>query len=67
MLGESTGLKPLWVVFAITVGGSLWGVIGMFLGVPIVAVISYILNIIVEHFLNKKNVTVTPYDSPDEM
>lgn len=39
----------------------------MFLGVPIVAVISYILNIIVEHFLNKKNVTVTPYDSPDEM
>lgn len=67
ILGESTGLKPLWVIFAITVGGSLWGVIGMFLGVPIVAVISYILNIIVEHFLNKKNVTVTPYDSPDEM
>ncbi len=67
ILGESTGLKPLWVIFAITVGGSLWGVLGMFLGVPIVAVISYILNIIVEHFLNKKNVTVTPYNSPDEM
>lgn len=67
ILGESTGLKPLWVIFAITVGGSLWGVIGMFLGVPVVAVIGYILNIIVDHFLNKKNVTVSPYDSPDEM
>ena len=67
ILGESTGLRPLWVIFAITVGGSLCGVLGMFLGVPVVAVIGYILNIIVDHFLKKKDVTVTPYDSPDEM
>ena len=67
ILGQSTGLRPLWVIFAITVGGSLCGVLGMFLGVPVVAVIGYILNIIVDHFLKKKDVTVTPYDSPDEM
>ena len=35
--GESTGLKPLWVIFAIVVGGALFGVLGMFLGVPVMA------------------------------
>lgn len=67
ILGDKTGLKPLWVIFSITVGGSLFGVLGMFLGVPCVAVISYILNLIVQHFLDKKNIEVTPYDSPDRM
>ena len=67
ILGDRTGLKPLWVIFSITVGGSLFGVLGMFLGVPVVAVLSYILNLIVEHFLKKRKVQVTEYDSPDEM
>lgn len=67
ILGDSTGLKPLWVIFSIVVGGSLFGVVGMFLGVPCVAVLSYILNLIVEYILNKKQIAVKPYDSPDEM
>lgn len=67
ILGSSTGLKPLWVIFAIVVGGAMFGVLGMFLGVPTMAVICYILNIIVEHFLKKRNITVQPYDSPDKM
>ena len=67
ILGDSTGLKPLWVIFAIVVGGAMFGVLGMFLGVPTMAVICYILNIVVEHFLKKRNITVHPYDSPDKM
>ena len=67
ILGESTGLMPLWVIFAIVVGGAMFGVLGMFLGVPTMAVICYILNIVVEHFLKKRNITVQPYDSPDKM
>lgn len=67
IIGDSTGLKPLWVIFGITIGGSLWGVLGMFLGVPIVAVLGYIIDLIVEHFLNKKKVNVKPYDSFDEI
>lgn len=67
ILGDRTGLKPLWVIFSITVGGSLFGVLGMFLGVPVVAVFSYILNLTVEHFLKKRKVKVQPYDHPDEM
>lgn len=67
ILGDSTGLKPLWVIFAIVIGGAMFGVLGMFLGVPTMAVICYILNIVVEHFLKKRNITVQPYDSPDKM
>jgi predicted PurR-regulated permease PerM len=39
ILGGSTGLKPLSVIFAIFVGGELFGVIGMFFGAPVFAVI----------------------------
>ncbi|MDE7239539.1 MAG: AI-2E family transporter, partial [Lachnospiraceae bacterium] len=39
ILGDSTGLSPFWVMFAIFVGGGLFGVIGMLLGVPVFAVI----------------------------
>lgn len=67
ILGDKTGLKPLWVIFSITVGGSLFGIIGMFLGVPCVAVIRYILDLIITHFLKKKNVEVKPYKHPDRM
>lgn len=39
ILGDSTGLPALWVMFAILVGGGLFGVLGMFVGVPAFAVI----------------------------
>ena len=39
ILGDSTGLPALWVMFAILVGGAIWGVAGMFIGVPLFAVI----------------------------
>lgn len=39
ILGDSTGLSAFWVIFAITVFGSLMGVLGMFIGVPLFAVI----------------------------
>lgn len=56
ILGESTGLKPLWVIFAITVGGSLFGVLGMLIGVPCVAVISYLLNTYIEYRLKSRDI-----------
>ncbi len=61
ILGGSTGLKPLWVIFAITVGGSLFGILGMFLGVPCLAVIGFILNSIIDGKLLKKGIMLTQY------
>lgn len=48
ILGDLTGIKPLWVIFGITVGGAYFGVLGMFLGVPTVAAIMHIVNVIME-------------------
>ena len=55
ILGDSTGLSSFWVVFAILVGGGVFGVPGMILGVPTFAVIYYIMKELVEHLLRKRN------------
>lgn len=58
ILGNSTGLKPLWIIFAITIGGSVAGVAGMFFGVPLMAVIVYLANQIIEKKLKSKNIKI---------
>lgn len=58
ILGDQTGIKPLWVIFGITVGGAYFGVIGMFLGVPTVAVIMYLSNLFLNKKLKKKNISL---------
>lgn len=57
ILGESTGIRPIWIIFAITFGGWLAGVIGMFLGVPIVAVITYLMDKNMKVKIAKRNIT----------
>ena len=42
VVGKRIGLPALWVLSAVTIGGGLFGVIGMILGVP-VATFFYIL------------------------
>ena len=37
VVGTSVGLPGIWVIAAVTVGGSLFGILGMLLGVPLVA------------------------------
>ena len=44
LFGDTTGLRPMWVVAAIIVGGGLFGVIGMLLGVPFFAIFAIIFN-----------------------
>lgn len=56
ILGESTGLRPIWIIFAITVGGATAGVAGMFLGVPVIAVIAYLIDEGLEKKLKKKKI-----------
>lgn len=57
ILGDQTGIKPLWVIFGITVGGAYFGVMGMFLGVPVVAVIMYLLQLFLDKKLKKKDIS----------
>jgi len=44
ILGDSTGLTPFWVIFSIVLFGSLFGIAGMFIGVPCFAVIKNIFD-----------------------
>lgn len=39
ILGDSTGLSGFWVIFAITLFGGLFNVLGMIVGVPIFAIL----------------------------
>lgn len=39
LVGDSVGLHPLWVMFALMAGGTLLGLLGMLIAVPVAAVI----------------------------
>lgn len=55
ILGSSTGLTGFWVIFAITLFGGLFGVVGMIVGVPIFAIIYTALRSVIRTRLEKKN------------
>lgn len=54
ILGNQVGLSPIWIIFAITIGGGTFGVMGMFLSVPIAAIIKIYLDKYIEMKINKK-------------
>ena len=53
IIGQSLKISPLLVIFAITVGGAYFGILGMFLAVPAIAVV----RILVEDYIDYKLVT----------
>lgn len=54
ILGDSTGLSSFWVIFAITIFGGFFGVGGMFIGVPLFAVIYAAIKTFIAKRLVKK-------------
>ena len=54
ILGDSTGLSSFWVMFAIIIGGGLFGFLGMVFAVPTFAVIMYYFNKHIDANLVKK-------------
>lgn len=50
IVGNSLKISPLLVIFAVTVGGAYFGMLGMFLGVPVVTV----LKVLIEDFIKSK-------------
>ena len=57
ILGDSTGLPSFWVLFAILVGGGLFGFVGMVVGIPIFAVIYAYICFAVNKRLEKKGMS----------
>lgn len=51
IIGNSLSISPLLVIFAVTVGGAYFGVLGMFLAVPVFTVIK----LLIEDYVDYKN------------
>ncbi len=66
IIGDSTGLSAFWVVFAILLGGGLFGIVGMIMGVPAFAVIYYAISLFIDSLLERKNLP-TDTECYDEM
>ena len=58
ILGGRTGLSSLWVIIAILVGGSFFGVAGMFFGVPVCACLYSLVAFLVDRRLAEKDLPV---------
>lgn len=56
VVGSSIGLSALWVMFAMIVGGSLFGIIGMLIGIPIFGVVFKILKRVANRKINEKGI-----------
>ncbi len=54
ILGEKVGVDSLLIIVAITVSGGLWGIVGMFIGVPVFTVLYRMVKEFVENRLKKK-------------
>jgi predicted PurR-regulated permease PerM len=54
ILGDSIGLSGLWIMIAIIVGGNLFGLAGMILGVPVFACIYALVSAVINDKLRSK-------------
>ena len=58
VVGNSIGLSALWVLFAITVGGSSFGILGILIGIPLFGVIYTVFSSFINRRLREKNIKV---------
>ena len=56
VVGTSIGLPGMWVLFAVTIGGEVMGVAGMFLMIPVVAVLYVLLREVTNSKLETRDI-----------
>ncbi|QZY54514.1 AI-2E family transporter [Crassaminicella profunda] len=55
ILGDKVGVGAFWIIIAVTTGGAIGGVAGMFLGVPVLVLVKTLLEEDIERRLKLKN------------
>ena len=58
VVGNSVGLPALWVLMAVTVGGSLMGIVGMMIFIPLTSVMYTLFRGFVYHRLRERNIKI---------
>lgn len=61
VVGSSVGLPALWVLVAVTLGGSTMGVVGMLINIPLFSVLYSLFRETVKNRLRQKQVPVEKY------
>ena len=61
VVGNSVGLPSIWVLAAVTIGGSLMGVFGMLVFIPLLSTVYMLLR----EDVNKKNKTIPVLKEPE--
>ena len=56
IIGSSLSISPLLVIFSVTIGGAYFGILGMFLAVPVFTVIKLLIEEYVDYKNNLKSV-----------
>lgn len=65
LVGESVGLHPVWVIFALLAAGSLFGFTGVMLAVPMAAVIGVLTRFALHRYRQSALYRQPPSDPPD--
>lgn len=50
LVGDSVGLHPVWIMFALLAGGSLLGFLGLMIAVPVAAIIGVLMKQVVSNY-----------------
>lgn len=58
ILGGKVGVGAFWIIVSVSVGGSLFGIVGMFVGVPVVVIIKTLIEELVSIKLKDKKIDV---------
>ena len=64
ILGQSIGISALWVLFSIIVGGDLFGLVGMIIGVPVFATLYGLMQELVQVLLAHRGIDSEGNDLP---
>lgn len=62
LLGDSIGLSAFWVIFAVLVMGGIFGAVGMFIGVPLFAIVYTLSKSYLELRLERKGMSTKTAD-----
>lgn len=60
LVGNSVGLHPVWLIFALSVFGALFGFVGMLVAVPVAAAIGVLIRFAVGHYKDSQLYRGTP-------
>lgn len=50
LVGESTGLHPLWIIFGLLAGGALFGFVGVLIALPLTAILGVVIRFSLEMY-----------------